>query len=79
MRSKYQLLPTDPRWLALDPETVEALYYAHQYAEHGVPNEVVDEDFDSKLAALDEQLEDNAAPKAGPDDDFEEVIDDRRN
>lgn len=78
LRRKYNLLPTDPRWLEMSPEDVEAEYLAHQYAEHGVPNEIEDEDFDEHMAELEAQLEGDPDPGAGGEDDFEEVINDKR-
>lgn len=75
LRRKYNLLPNDPRWLELSPEDVEAEYLAHQFAEHGVPDEIEDEHFDEHLDELESQL---AAGGEGADD-FEEVINDKRN
>lgn len=79
--------PTDPRWLALTPEDIETEYLAHQYAEHGIPDEVEDENFDENLAELEAQMTGNPAASAADapivvdlgGDDFEEVINDKRN
>lgn len=84
MRRKYNLMPTDPRWLELSTEDVIAEYYAHQYAEHGVPDEVEDENFDAHLEELEKDLGlttpgADVEVSAGPVDEFEEVINDRRN
>lgn len=82
MQDHYRILPTDPRWLALDDEQVMALYYAHHYAKHGVPDEVEDENFDENEANM-EELFGVAAPEPAPaaaqQDEFEDVINDRRN
>lgn len=51
---------------------METLYWSHQYAEHGVPNEIEDDDFDANLSAME-------AEGDTPEDDFEEVINDERN
>lgn len=86
VRSKYNLLPTDPRFLELTPEDIEAEYLAHQYAKNGVPDEIEDENFDAHLAEWESDLgvDGNAAGKQvevslGDDDDIEEVINDKRN
>ena len=82
MQSRYNVLPTDPRWLALDDEQVLTLYWAHHYAEKGVPDEIVDENFDENEEKMDELFGVERAdppPTASPDDEFEDLIDDRRN
>lgn len=77
------MAPTDPRWLALTPEDVETEYWAYQYAENGVPNEIEDENFDANIAELEQSLSQSSSDTdvveltANPDD-FEEVIDDKR-
>jgi hypothetical protein len=87
IRRKYRLLPNDPRFLELTEEDVEAEYLAHQYAEkNGVPDEIEDENFDEHLAELESDLGVTpAAPGAGvvsvtsgQEDEFEEVINDKR-
>jgi hypothetical protein len=45
-RRKYNLPPSDPRFLALTPEDVEAEYWAYEYAEAGGKEEFEDDDFD---------------------------------
>lgn len=46
-RQKYQLPPTDPRFLALTPEDIEVEYWAHQYFEKpDSAEEFEDDDFD---------------------------------
>jgi hypothetical protein len=81
VRNHYRVLPTDPRWLALDDEQVIAIYLSHHYAENGVPNEVVDENFDENVDNIDELfgVEEQGQPAPQPEDEFEEVINDRRN
>lgn len=82
MQNHYRVLPTDPRFLALDDEAVITLYLAHQYAENkGVPDEVVDENFDEHEEGMEELfgVETPPADPAPSVDEFEEVIDDRRN
>lgn len=81
VQNYYRVLPTDPRWLELDDEAVMALYWAHHYDQKGVPDEVVDENFDKHEEGM-EQLFGVETPPAEPVpsvDEFEEVIDDRRN
>lgn len=46
LRRKYSLAPTDPRFLAMTPEDIEAEYWAHYYYENRSVEEVEDEDFD---------------------------------
>jgi hypothetical protein len=79
VRDHYRILPTDPRWLELDDEQVEAIYWTHHYAKHGVPNEIVDENFDEKVEQIEELLGSGQAAGGAQDDEFDEVIDDRRN
>lgn len=45
-RRKYNLPPNDPRYLELTADQIMAEYWAHQYAEKGIQDEVEDEDFD---------------------------------
>lgn len=45
-RRKYQLAPTDPRFLALTTDEIETEYWAHFYHENDGKDEVEDEDFD---------------------------------
>lgn len=52
----------------------------HQYAEKGVPDEVVDENFDENLEQIEELFGADAPADPPPnDDEFEEIINDRRN
>lgn len=62
----------------MTPEDVEAEYLAHQYAEHGIPDEIEDENFDANVAAF-EALMTGRPPLSDGDDAFEEVINDQRN
>lgn len=50
-RRKYSLPPSDPRFLALTTEDIEAEYWAWYYAENNRGEEVEDDDFD-----LDEEI-----------------------
>lgn len=79
--------PTDPRFLAMTQEDIEAEYLAIQYFERGsVPDEVVDENFDDNIENLEELFGVEDAPiqsegvtvTLGKDDEFEEVINDQR-
>ena len=45
-RRKYNLTPTDPRYLSLTTEDIESEYWAHYYYENSAEKEVEDEDFD---------------------------------
>ena len=45
-RKKYQLTPTDPRFLDLSVEDIETDYWAHYYYDNPAGDEVEDEDFD---------------------------------
>lgn len=74
------MLPTDPRWLALDDEQVMAIYYTHHYAKDGVPDEIVDHNFDAHEENIEELFGvETAESGPPPEDEFEEVINDRRN
>ena len=55
-RRKYSLPPSDPRFLALTTEDIEAEYWAWYYAENNASEEVEDEDFDldAEIAAMNE-------------------------
>lgn len=69
--------PTDPRFLAMTPEDVEAEYLAIQYAEKGIPDEIEDVHFDEHLEELESDLG-VLTPSPHDDEDFEEVINDHR-
>lgn len=45
-RRKYQLPPTDLRFLAMTQEALAAEYWAHYYVENKVADEVEDDEFD---------------------------------
>jgi len=45
-RRKYNLAPSDPRFLDVTIEEIEADFCAHQYAEKPPADEVEDDDFD---------------------------------
>jgi len=73
-RNKYQLAPTDPRFLSATAEEIEAEYWAYQYQDNKVQDEIEDEDFD--LAAVLAEFEEQAGavpPVDATDDDWEEV------
>lgn len=46
-RRKYNLAPTDPRFLDATIEDIETDYYAHYYVENPASEEVEDDDFDA--------------------------------
>lgn len=62
-RRRYNLPPTDPRYLAATRDQIIEDYWLHFYVEHGVKDEIEDEDF-----SLDEVLNNMAS------DDWEEVV-----
>jgi len=66
-RKRYNLPPTDPRFLEMTPEGIEADYWAHHYAENPTEDEVVDEEYSlaDEIAAAD--------AAADMPDDFEDV------
>jgi len=86
IRRKYNLLPNDPRFLALTPAEIEAEYWAHQYAEKGVPDEIVDENFDDNVENMDALFgtePDEPSTTEPPvelvvENEFEDVINDQR-
>lgn len=47
-RQKYNLPPTDPRFLAATPEDMEAEYWAYRYQESNVTEEFEDHEFDQE-------------------------------
>lgn len=61
-RRRYNLPPTDPRFLDATAEEIEADYWAHHYLENPSESEVEDDDFDveAEIAAMN-------------DDDWEDV------
>lgn len=61
-RRRYNLPPTDERYLNATREDIITDYWAHYYTENGVGEEFEDDDFEAEKRAL---LED--------DDDWEEV------
>lgn len=72
-RRRYQLPPTDPRFLSLTPEDIETEWFAYQYAESGAGEEAEDEDYADHVAELEQKL---GIPVG--DDEFEDVIKDVR-
>lgn len=62
-RRKYNLPPNDPRYLDLTAEQIETEYWAHQYADKGVQDEVEDDDFDmaAEVARIEAEGEAEAA------------------
>lgn len=72
-RKRYNLPPNDPRYLDLTAEEVLAEYWAHQYAENGVQDEVEDEDFDLEAELAKIEAEAEAAANAGGDEQWETV------
>lgn len=63
-RRRYNLPPTDPRFLNATREDIITDYWAHFYAENGFREEIEDEDFDQD-AILKEFADDS--------DDWEQV------
>lgn len=58
----------------MTPEEIEIEYWAHEFAERGIQDEIEDENFDDNLDAMERQLSQNTSA-----DEFEEVINDKRN
>lgn len=56
-RRKFNLAPTDPRFLDATTEQIEAEYWAHHYFENPNKQEAVDDDFN--LAAVLQGMEDS--------------------
>lgn len=58
-RRKYNLPPTDPRFLDASLEEMAAEYWAYQYLENPATEEVEDDDFDKDavLAEIERQAE----------------------
>lgn len=59
LRRKYNLLPTDPRFLALTKVEIETEYWAHYYADN--PGKEHDEDPDFDADAIEAAMEDDDA------------------
>lgn len=71
-RRRYNLPPTDPRFLNATREEIETDFWAHRYFENPPTEEVVDDDFDQE--AIERQWAKEAEQDGLPDD-FETVID----
>lgn len=58
-RQKYNLAPTDPRFLAATPEDIEAEYWAYHYQENKVKEQFEDDEFDqaAELRRIEEAAE----------------------
>ena len=74
-RNKYCLAPTDSRFLSATQEQIETEYWAYQYQDNKVQDEIEDEDFDLAAVLADFEQQANAArpPLNVTDDDWEEV------
>lgn len=74
-RRKYNLPPTDPRFLNMTAVELRAEWWAHYYAENGAEEEFEDDDFDleEELRKIDEEAEADEALAGNDPDDFEEV------
>jgi hypothetical protein len=74
-RNKYQLAPTDPRFLSATSEEIETEYWAYQYQDNKVQDEIEDENFDLAAVLAEFEKEANGAVSVGTatDDDWEEV------
>ena len=64
-RRRYNLPPTDPRFLDASSEEIQLDYWTQHYAEH--PNDIEDEDDDFDLEQIKADME------ANPDD-WEDVL-----
>lgn len=75
-RRRYNLPPTDPRFLDATREEIAADFWAHHYAENDVTEEFEDTEFDPN--EITRQWAEEDAAKARPrddDDEFETLID----
>ena len=73
-RNKYCLAPTDSRFLSATAEEIEAEYWAYQYQDNKVQDEIEDEDFNlAAVLAEFEQQSGVVSPTSAADDDWEEV------
>lgn len=69
-RRRYNLPPTDPRFLDATPEEVATDYFAHHYFENPQQFHAEDSDFDPDAVVA--QIEAEAEAEGLPDD-FEDV------
>lgn len=69
-RRKYNLPPTDPRFLDVTVEEMATDFWAHHFADNPEAKEVVDETFDvnEELAKIDAEAAEETLP-----DDFEDI------
>jgi hypothetical protein len=65
-RRKYNLAPTDPRFLDATLEQIEADFWAHEYANKPPGEEFEDEDFD--LDEVMKQMEEPGPIPGAPND-----------
>ena len=72
-RRRYNLPPTDPRFLDATREEIAADFWAHHYVENSVTEEFEDTDYDQDEIARKWAEEDDSA--SVDDDDFETLID----
>lgn len=74
-RRKYNLPPTDPRFLNMTALDFRAEWWAHYYADNGAEEEFEDEDFDleEELRKIEEEAEAEEALTGHDPDDFEEI------
>lgn len=58
-RRKFNLAPTDPRFLEATRETIETEYWSHWYAENPAKIEDTDDDFNlaAELARIEREAE----------------------
>lgn len=87
VRQKYNLPPTDPRFLLMTQEDIEAEYLAHQAFEKGaMPDVIEDENFTENVDNIEELMLGESPVQSGnvtvslgdESDEFEDVIDDQR-
>lgn len=74
-RRRYNLAPTDPRFLDATPGQIITDYWANYY--HDNPNKIEDEDedfdLDAEVARIEAENEAKAAAETGSVDDWEDV------
>jgi hypothetical protein len=65
-RRKFNLAPTDPRYLDATYEQIEAEYWAHVYFDKPPGEEIEDEDFDKEAVMKQMEEEDDPADWGEP-------------
>lgn len=73
-RRRFNLAPTDPRYLDATPEEMLTEYWAHYYEERRLSGKPDEEEFEDEEFDIERILAENERQAEGGDDEWEEVI-----